>query len=109
MDYAESLLDIGKIRSLVKQGDVVWRDHAIQRLRERRITREDVRNAIYDGEIIEDRPDDIPTPCCLILGTNVKGRYLHVICGMLDDMVYIISAYYPDPDRWESDYTTRKG
>lgn len=109
MDYAESLLDIGKIRSLVKQGDVVWRDHAIKRLRERRITREDVRNAIYDGEIIGDRPDDIPTPCCLILGTNVKGRYLHVICGMLDDMVYIISAYYPDPEKWEADYVTRKG
>ena len=63
------------------------------------MTREDVRSAILKGEIIEDRPDDIPTPCCLILGTNVRGRYLHVICGMIDDIVYIISAYYPDSDR----------
>ena len=109
MDYEESFLDIDRIRAYVKQGNVVWRDHAMKRLSKRKITREDVRNAIYNGEIIEDRPDDIPTPCCLILGSTVKGRYLHVICGMLDDMVYIISAYYPDPDRWESDYTTRKG
>jgi hypothetical protein len=43
------------------------------------------------------------------LGANVKGRYLHVICGMLDEMVYIISAYYPDPNKWEADFVTRKG
>ena len=109
MDYEESFLDIERIRTLVRQGDVVWRDHAMKRLRERRITRDDVRNAIYNGEIIEDRPDDIPTPCCLILGSNVGGKYLHVICGMLDDIVYIISAYYPDPNRWEPDFITRKG
>ena len=109
MGYEEGFLDIDRIRELIRQGNVVWRDHAMKRLRERKITREDVRNAIYTGEIIEDRPDDIPTPCCLILGTNVKGRYLHVICGVLDDMVYIISAYYPDPDKWEADFITRKG
>ena len=45
----------------------------------------------------------------MILGSNVKGRYIHVICGIQDDLVYIISAYYPDPDRWESDCMTRKG
>ena len=109
MDNEESLFDIEQIRVLVRQGDVVWRDHALKRLRERRITREDVRNAIYNGEIIEDRPDDVPTPCCLILGSNVKGRYLHVICGMIDDIVFIISAYYPDPERWEADLITRRG
>ncbi len=109
MDYEESYLDIERIIALVRQGDVVWRDHAMKRLRERGITRDDVRSAIYNGKIIEDRPDDIPTPCCLILGSNVKGKYLHVICGMLDNIVYIISAYYPDPDRWEPDLITRRG
>ena len=62
---------------------------------------------MFNGEIIEDRPDDIPTPSCLILGSSIRGRFLHVICGVLDDMVYIISAYYPDPDKWEAD--SRKG
>ena len=109
MDIEENLLDIEHVRSLVRQGNVVWRDHAIKRLRERKITREDVRNAIFNGEIIEDRPDDVPTPCCLILGANLKGKYLHVICGMIDGIVFIISAYYPDPDRWEADLITRKG
>ena len=109
MDNEESLFDIEQIRLLVKQGEVVWRDHAIKRLRERKITRDDVRNAIFTGEIIEDRSDDVPTPCCLILGTNIEGRYLHVICGMIDNMVYIISAYYPDPERWEADLMTRRG
>ena len=59
MNYEESFLDIVQIRTLVRQGNVVWRDHAMKRLRDRKITRDDVRNAIYNGEIIEDRPDDI--------------------------------------------------
>lgn len=109
MDCDDGLFDIEIIRALVRQGNIVWRDHAMKRLRERKITREDVRSAIYNGEIIEDRPDDIPAPCCLILGSNVKGRYLHVICGMMDDTVYIITVYYPDPERWEPDLKTRRG
>lgn len=64
---------------------------------EEHITREEARNRL------------LPTPCCLILGSNVGGKYLHVICGMIDDIVYIISAYYPDPNRWEPDFITRKG
>ena len=71
MDYEESIFDIETIRSYVREGCVVWRDHAMKRLRERKITRDDVRSAIYNGEIIEDRPDGIPTPCCLILGSNI--------------------------------------
>ena len=109
MNDEEILLDIEQIRTLVEQGNVVWRDHAIKRLRDRKITRDDVRSAIYNGEIIEDRPDDVPTPCCLILGAKIKGRYMHVICGLLDNVVYIISAYYPDPNKWEADFKTRKG
>lgn len=54
MDFEEGFLDIEKIRVHVRQGDVVWRDHAMKRLRERKISREDVRSAIYNGEIIED-------------------------------------------------------
>lgn len=42
----ENDLDIEKIRMLVRQGDVVWREHAMKRLRERKITRDDVRSAI---------------------------------------------------------------
>ncbi len=46
MDFEEGFLDIEKIRVHVRQGDVVWRDHAMKRLRERKISREDVRSAI---------------------------------------------------------------
>ena len=54
----ETLIDIERIRMLLGKGNVVWRDHAMKRLRERKINREDVRNAIKNGKIIEDRPDD---------------------------------------------------
>ena len=39
MDFEEGFLDIEKIRVHVRQGDVVWRDHAMKRLRERKISR----------------------------------------------------------------------
>ena len=109
MSCEEDFFDIEKIRTLVSRGNIVWRDHAMRRLRERKITRDDVRSAIYNGEIVEERPEGYPTPSCLILGSNISGRYLHVVCGLMDEFVYIISAYYPDPERWEFDFTTRKG
>ena len=52
----EEFFDIDDIRELVRKGNVVWRDHAMKRLRERKISKDDVRNAIYTGDIIEDRP-----------------------------------------------------
>ena len=74
----------------------------------RGITQDDVTQAIRSGEIIEQYPDDYPYPSCLLLGTTDTGETFHVVCSQGDSEVWMITAYRPDTDKWESDLKTRK-
>jgi len=58
--------------------------------------------AILNGKIIEDYPEDIPYPSCLIYGRTSEGRPLHLVCAYAEDIdkVIIITAYQPEPDLW---------
>ena len=38
----------------------------------------------------------------------MHNRILHIVCGISEDTVYIITAYYPDTDEWEKDMKTRR-
>ena len=88
--------------------DVVISQHAFKRLRERNITINDILNGIKTGEIIEDYPEDYPYPSCLVLGFSVNNVRIHIVCGVGDNKLWIVSAYYPTLDKWEDDYKTRK-
>ena len=104
-----NLLDIEDLRAMVSAKNIFWTEHVALRLRERKIKRVDVINCIQNGEIIEQYPDDKPFPSCLILGTASIKKPLHTICGLNpDEGIYIITAYYPTLDKWESDFRTRK-
>ena len=79
-----------------------------EKLRQRRIKAEDIEQAVKTGTIIEDYPEDRRGASCLILGLAGE-RPLHVLCGQLDaEETLIITAYEPDPEEWEKDWTTRK-
>ena len=82
--------------------------HAFKRLRERKITIDDIINGIKSGEIIEDYPDDYPYPSCLVLGFSLNDTHIHIVCGVGDNKLWLISAYFPTLDLWENDYKTRK-
>ena len=63
--------------------------------------RQQVYEAILSGEIIEDYPDDVPYPSCLVFGRTRDGRPVHVVCAHVpEDTAIIITVYEPDPDRW---------
>ena len=82
--------------------------HAAKRLEQRGIVTDDILSCIHTGEIIEQYPDDYPLPSCLIFGKSVSGKPLHVVVGSDLDTLWIITAYYPNPDKWEDDMKTRK-
>jgi hypothetical protein len=62
-----------------------------------------IKNAITNGEIIEQYPTDYPFPSCLINAEN-----LHIVCSMGEGRLYIITAYRPLPEQWEIGFTKRK-
>lgn len=101
-------LSIDALRDLCSDDTIAMTQHASKRLRERRITLEEIKQAIMCGEIIESYPDDYPYPSCLVLGAPVAERIIHVVCGIGIGFLWVITAYEPDPDKWESDMKTRK-
>ena len=68
----------------------------------------DVEKAILNGEIIESYPGDYPSPSCLILGFANDKSPLHVVCGIHEDELWLITAYRPNLEEWSKDYRIRK-
>jgi len=61
------------------------------------------------SERIRDYPEDKPYPSALFLGWH-EGTPLHVVAAVdeINETVYIITAYQPSLDYFETDYKTRK-
>ena len=97
------MIDLSALRALCNDDTIVVTQHLADRMRERGIKYSQVKQAIIAGEIIERYPDDYPHPSCLILGCG-----LHVVAGIGDGWLWIITAYRPSLDKWESDLKTRR-
>ena len=101
-------LTIENLRTLSRSGQILLTAHSQARLYERGILLADIRQAIQSGEIIEYRPDDYRCPSCLVLGANLAGHWLHVVCGIHEDTLWILTAYWPDLDHWNETFTQRR-
>ena len=102
------MFDIESIQAMFDGNAVKYTDHFKLRLRERNIKFADVKKALLSGEIIEQCPNDRPLPSVLVLGYTNDTDPLHVVVGVDDALVWLITAYYPSLDLWEDDYKTRK-
>lgn len=103
------MIDINELRLLANNVDnFILTKHVLVRFDERGIFLGDVRKVIMQGEIIEQYPDDLPYPSCLLLGLSIDGRYLHACVAANGENIHIITAYYPEPNEWEADFKTRK-
>ncbi|HVA88349.1 MAG TPA: DUF4258 domain-containing protein [Chloroflexota bacterium] len=88
---------------------LVFRLHAIQRMFERQISVEDVRQVLSSGETIRDYPDDTPYPSRLMLGWR-GTRPLHVVAATdaAGGETIIVTVYEPDPAQWEADFRRKQ-
>jgi hypothetical protein len=69
----------------------------------------EVYEAVCNGEVIEEYPEDKPYPSVLILGRTKEERVLHIVCAYNkeEDLAITITAYQPNPELW-IDYKRRK-
>jgi len=88
---------------------IIFRVHAVQRMFERNVSMKSVTQAIQFGEIIEDYSSEMPEPSRLILGFQGK-RPIHVVASenKKTKEITIITAYVPDPGKWNKDFTSRR-
>ena len=85
--------------------------HAIQRIYERSINKSNIKQAVINGEIIKEYPEDKPCPSRLLLYI-VDNKPLHVVCSIesedLQNRVIIITVYEPSLEEWNEDFRTRR-
>ena len=101
-------MNIDDLRELYEKDVVFLTQHVIERCKQRNIRPKHIRAAVMTGEIIEDYPDDFPTQSCLILGFPSIGAPLHVVVASNGESAKVVTAYYPDKDKWEANMKTRK-
>ena len=83
-------------------------EHAQIRLFERGITLVDVTNCVANDEVIEQYENNMPLPSCLVLGMTIRDKFIHIVVSHDDEFIYLITAYYPDEQQWNSDFKTRR-
>lgn len=99
---------LAELKHYIEAGAIKWSVHCLERMQERDISRNDVKNCILCGEIIEDYPDDFPHPSCMIFGMTVEEKVIHVVAGCDGESLYVITAYYPNTEKFEADLKTRR-
>jgi hypothetical protein len=97
-----------RVRSSGAQ-QILFLSHAVRQMSrpDRMITTSEVRNVVASGEVIENYPDDLRGPSCLILGYGEMGRPIHLVCSPKPDFLAIITAYLPNEDEWSDDFRVR--
>jgi uncharacterized protein DUF4258 len=75
-------LVLEKIRAAAAADRMKWRYHALQRARQRGISRSQAKYVIRTGEVIEEHPDEEPFPKCLLMSEVQPGKPLVRIPGL---------------------------
>lgn len=96
-------------RIAIALGQISWQKHVLIRMAERHILQKDVIHVLLSGEVIREYGNDRPFPSILLLGW-IDERPLHVVAAFDDETTtaFIITAYEPSPDIFESDYKTKR-
>lgn len=89
---------------------IVYTEHALNEMNaeEEIISKDEIRQVIFEGEIVEDYPEDKCGHSCLIFSYTLIGRPVHVICAPKEEYLGIITVYVPTLDKWENNFKTRR-
>lgn len=92
---------ITDIQDKINNNAFEFSEHAVTQTITHNISVLELREAINNGEIIEDYPNDKYGPSVLLLGFTQAQRPLHIQCTYPSrPLVKIITFYQPDEQRW---------
>ncbi len=100
---------LNRVKEAAKK-KILFLPHAVRQMSrpDRMITAREVRKVVNTGEVIKDYPEDARGHSCLILGFSNEDRPVHVVCSPKENYLAIITAYIPDSNEWQQNYSTRK-
>ncbi|MEA2061968.1 MAG: DUF4258 domain-containing protein [Thermodesulfobacteriota bacterium] len=98
-----------QLKDIIQNNRIEWSAHALTRMLEKGISRASVKHIIINGEIIESYSEDKPLPNGLFYG-SWEDMILHVVIAYdaASQKIFVITAYWPDEEHFESDFRTRR-
>lgn len=102
---------IEKVRALVRARDARISEHGYDELANDGLTVREVLAGMVDAVVVEEYPNYPKGPCILLLQKDRSGDPIHVVWGMPkghEKPVVLVTAYRPDPGRWDQSFTRRR-
>ena len=97
-------MNIEKIHAKVRANEYVYSQHAeIERVADG-LTFVQIEEALLDGAILEDYPDEGRGERCLVVGFSDETP-IHVVCGWRGENIVIITVYIPGPPKFADPWT----
>jgi hypothetical protein len=102
-------MNIEDIVDAIRSHRIRITDHADEEAQADRLSFDEVFVSVFQGEIIEEYPNDKPFPSCLISGETFSGEPVHSVWAYNQENQWavLITVYRPDPGRW-IDWRTRR-
>ena len=102
---------LDQARALVARGDIRVSDHGYEEVAADHIFVRDVIDGLAAAAVVEDYPDYPKGPCVLVREQDRNGQPIHVVWGIpLGQMVpaVVVTAYRPDPTKWDETWLKRR-
>ena len=97
-------VDLAELRRRVESGHYLVKGHAIQHAVKEGFDRQHMVEAVLNGQVVEDYPDErralVCGPISLVETTRLQ---LHVVCEYADPAyVEFVTAYIPNETQWQT-------
>jgi len=95
-------VNLNNIIETIRNNRIRITDHADEEAENDQLTFDEIYFSVFNGEIIENYPDDKPYPSCLIYGQNFSGDPIHSVWAFNEKSQWavLITVYRPDITRW---------
>ncbi|MFH1572883.1 MAG: DUF4258 domain-containing protein [Acidobacteriota bacterium] len=101
---------LNQIFGLISRGEVRVSEHGYDEIDADQISVRDIVEGVLQAILIEEYPDYPKGRCVLVVQRDRQGNPIHVVWGIprdSDSPAVVVTAYRPDPGRWEDDFSRR--
>ncbi len=100
-------MNLDSIKDKLRANEFFLSDHADYEAADENIEISEIRDAILNGEVLENYEDTGRGESCLLVGF-ANARPLHIVCGWRRNRVVVITVYLPKPPKFIDPWTRGK-